>query len=159
MVTICLLRGTSWILYCSSYSCCRPNLSVGTWPALSITCGEGLSRYKCRSADTNYQSNCVIVTVFISTSYFVMRALSARSTVGCVWHWMFCRHYAVFVDCSLRKPHFCILSIEPSVSYLPGHMPPHTVDALSIVLCAENANHGFVLGIRVIKAATIPQLG
>lgn len=60
------------------------------WPILSveendlhsgnITCGGGHRRYKRRSIDTNYQSNRITVTVFISSyMYFITQVLSAQN--------------------------------------------------------------------------------
>ena len=52
--------------------CCWPLLSADenylhSW---NITRGGGHKRYKCRSIDLDYQSNCITVTVFISTYLF-----------------------------------------------------------------------------------------
>ena len=79
-------------------ACCQPNLSIGELDPHfgTITCpGGGHRRYKCRSIDTDYQSNCITVTVFINT-YFIMRLYLPKSKVSYVRHWKFYHHHLFF---------------------------------------------------------------
>jgi hypothetical protein len=58
---------------------CRAYLLAGEHDLHSenITCGA-YRRYKCRSVDSDYQSNCIALTLFIIT-YFFMPALSPQN--------------------------------------------------------------------------------
>jgi len=62
--------------------CCWPFLSVkeNDLHSGNIKCGGGHRRYKRKSIDTDYQSNCTTVTVFISFYiYFIVQVLSAQN--------------------------------------------------------------------------------
>jgi hypothetical protein len=129
-------------------ACCQPNLSIGELDLHfgTITCAGGdHSRYRCRSIDTDYQSNCIIFTVFINTNVFVMRALSAHNQSA-----MYGTENVV-TSGSLAFPVSSVLLLarsevchqvyrEPSLAWLLGHLspPPQKKTGVLLVCCDRN---------------------
>ena len=160
----------SSLRHCTS-ACCQPNLSVGELDLHlgTITCaGGGHRRYKCRSIDTDYQSNCITFTVFINTNLFVMRALSAQNQSAVYGTENFITSGSLAFPVSffllLARAYACHqVYPEASLALLLDHIPPpsppspHPKQVSFLCAVAEIAIM-VVAGIRVIKAATSPQL-
>jgi len=118
--------------------CCRPNLSVGEHDLHlgNIICG-GHRKYDCRSIDTDYQKNCIAVTMFLRTYVYVMRTLSVKSQSS-----VYCTENLITTG-SLALPVCCVLRLapteasnpvypEPALGWLPHQRPPHKTDVLLV---------------------------
>jgi hypothetical protein len=111
---------------------CWPNFSVGELDLhlRTITCvGDGHGKFKYRSIDTDYQSNCITVIVFISTNLFVMRALSGQKQSAMYGN------ENVITSGSLTFPVSCVPRLaravishqvqpEPSLAWFLDHLHP-----------------------------------
>lgn len=110
-------------------------------------CGGGHRGYKCRSIDTDYQSNCITVTIFISTYLFAMRSLSVQPKPVVYDTEIFCHHQFVSIptlvslDCFLRRP---LTKHLPNPVWAGFRTSCPLVKHVSF-LCAvaESANHVF----------------
>jgi hypothetical protein len=141
---------------------CQPKISVRDHDLHSgnITCG-GHRMYKCMSIDTDYQSNRVTVTMFISTYLFRHASFICPKPKSAVYS----NEMFITTTCSLASSISCtstgsyeaphIASLKPSLGWLPDHMPHHNTDVPQFCGVARSANHGFVVGIRQTWA-TIP---
>ena len=145
--------------------CCRPHRSVGEHELHSrnTTCGGGQRGYKCRSIDTDYQSNCITVTVCINTYLFATRALSTQNpsqlcttlnivvATSSLTFLLSCLSTASYVGLS---PSICRTQL--GLASVPLAPP---VKQVSFFVLWPKLQIMFSVGIRVTKTATRPQLG
>lgn len=82
-----------------------PNLSVKKHNLHSgnIMCVGGYRKYKCRSINTDYQSNCISATMFIST-YFIMQHFICPKPKSAVYS----TDDFITTTCSLISPFSCV---------------------------------------------------
>jgi len=78
ITTVCVVHSA---VYINAHRCFWPDLSVGEHDLHTgnITWVGGHKRWKCRSMGTDYQTNCITVTVLISTYLFVLHVLSSQT--------------------------------------------------------------------------------
>ena len=141
--------------------CCWPVLSVeeNDLNSGNIKCDGGHKRYKRRSVVTDYQSNCITVTVFISFYIYIFHCASficpkPKSAVYGTKHFITTGSFAFpfsFASWLARMKASHQLYPEPRLGWLPDYMLHHKTDVLLVQW--PNMQIMVIIGVRVTKAA------